>query len=101
MRHFVFEEGLLKPEFVIRSFSGLAADFYALPDRGYIRGGFAADIVVIDPERYRDTATYDSPRQLAEGVVHAIVNGRFAIRDGNATGQLAGKPLRRTSWYGN
>jgi N-acyl-D-amino-acid deacylase len=97
MRHFVFEEKLLSPEFVIRSFSGLAADFYSLPDRGYLRAGYAADVVVIDPDRYRDKATFDDPRQLSEGVVHAIVNGQFAIRDGRATGALAGKALRRTS----
>jgi len=95
MRHFVFEEGLLTPEFVIRSFSGLAADFYSLPDRGYLREGYIADVVVIDPDRYRDRATFEEPRLPAEGVVQAIVNGRFAIRDGRATGQLAGVPIRR------
>ena len=95
MRHFVFEEELLSPEFVIRSFSGLAADFYNLQDRGYLREGYAADVVVIDPDRYRDHATLEAPRQLSEGVVHAIVNGTFAIRDNVATGALAGKSLRR------
>ena len=98
MRHFVFEEAMLTPEFVIRSFSGLAADFYSLSDRGYLREGYIADIVVIDPDRYRDRATFENPRQLSEGVVHAIVNGTFAIRDEEATGALAGKALRRTSW---
>ncbi len=98
MRHFVFEEALLAPEFVIRSFSGLAADFYSLPDRGYLREGYVADIVVIDPDRYRDKATFENPRQLSEGVIHAIVNGTFAIRDEEATGALGGVPLRRTSW---
>ncbi len=95
MRHFVFEEELLAPEFMIRSFSGLAADFYRLPDRGYLRDGYVADIVVIDPDRYRDKATFENPRQLSEGVVHALVNGRFAIRNGETTGTLAGVPLRR------
>jgi len=95
MRQFVFEQGLLAPQFVIRSFSGLAADFYRLPDRGYLREGYVADIVVLDPARYRDTATYEEPRQLAEGVVQALVNGRFAIRNGAATGVLAGVPLTR------
>ena len=98
MRHFVFEESLLSPAFVIRSFSGLAADFYSLPDRGYLREGYIADVVIIDPDRYRDRATFDNPRQLSEGVVHAIVNGQFAIRYGETTGILAGVPLRRTSW---
>ena len=97
MRHFVFEEGLLSPEFVIRSFSGLAADFYSLPDRGYLREGYVADVVVIDPDRYRDKATFENPRQLSEGVVHALVGGHFAIRDSAATGELAGQAIRRPS----
>ena len=97
MRHFVFEEALLSPEFVIRSFSGLAADFYNLEDRGYLREGYKADVVVIDPDRYRDRATFEAPRRLSEGVVHAFVNGTFVIRNGEATGALAGQPLRRSN----
>ena len=69
-----------------------------VPDRGYLREGYVADIVIIDPDRYRDRATFENPRQLSEGVVHAIVNGTFAIRDEEATGALAGQALRRTSW---
>ena len=95
MRNFVFEEKTLAPEFVIRSFSGLAADFYRLDKRGYLREGYAADLVVIDPDRYRDRATYENPQQLSEGVVFAAVNGRVAIREGGATGELAGRALRR------
>ncbi|MDH4107152.1 MAG: amidohydrolase family protein [Gammaproteobacteria bacterium] len=95
MRLFVFDEPLLRPEFVIRSFSGLAADFYRLPDRGYLREGYAADVAIIDPTIYRDRATYEEPRRFATGAVHVLVNGEFAIRDGRATGVLAGKPLRR------
>jgi N-acyl-D-amino-acid deacylase len=95
MRHFVFEEKLLTPEFLIRSFSGLAADFYRLPDRGYLREGYIADVVVLDPDKYRDKATFDEPRQLAEGVVQLFVNGQLAIRDGATTGALAGVPIKR------
>lgn len=95
MRMFVFDEPVLTPEFAIRSFSGLAADFYRLPDRGYLREGYAADVVVLDPGRYRDTATYDAPKQFADGAIHVLVNGAFAIRDGAATGVLAGEPLAR------
>lgn len=97
MRHFVFEENLLTPEFVIRSYSGLAADFYGLPDRGYLRDGYIADIAVIDPDRYRDLATFGNPRLMAEGVAYVMVNGEFAIRDGEITGALVGQPLLRPS----
>ena len=97
MRHFVFEEALLTPEFVIRSYSGLAADFYYLPDRGYLRDGYVADIAIIDPDRYRDLATFENPKLMSEGVVHLLVNGTFAIRDGEISGALAGQPLLRPS----
>lgn len=95
MRHFVFEEALVTPEFMIRSFSGLAADFYRLNDRGYLKNGYVADLVVIDPHHYRDLATFEAPQRLSEGVVHALVNGRFAVRNAKMTGALAGVPIAR------
>ena len=77
------------------SMNGLAADFLRLDDRGYLRAGVVADIAVLDADRIRDRATYERPRQYAEGTVHVLVNGRFAVRDGEATGALAGRPIRR------
>jgi len=95
MRMFVFETQLLPPEFIIRSYSGLAADFFRLPDRGYLREGYIADLVVLDPDKYRDKATLETPREFTEGAVHVLVNGEFAIRDGDVTGALAGLPVTR------
>lgn len=95
MRMMVLDDGALDAEFVIRSFSGLAADFFGLTDRGYLRDGYKADVVVLDPDLYRDTATFENPKSLAEGVEQVLVNGRFAVRDGSTTGLLAGEPLRR------
>ena len=95
MRLYTVEESLLAPEFVIRSFSGLAADFFRLPDRGYLREGWIADVTILDPNRYRDLATYRQPRLLAEGVVFVLVNGSFAIRNEEGTGALAGAPIPR------
>jgi N-acyl-D-amino-acid deacylase len=95
MRLFVFEEPLLSPEFVIRSFTGLAADFFRLPDRGYLREGYLADVTILDPERYTDLATFEDPRQYSQGVEYVLVNGVFALRDGVATGALAGVPVPR------
>lgn len=95
MRMFVLDEPLLAPEFVVRSFSGLAADFYRLPERGYLRAGYFADVAVIDPESYGDTATFDEPRSFATGVRYLLVNGVTAIDESVATGALAGKPLAR------
>ena len=95
MRMFVFEEPLLTPEFVVRGYSGLAADFFNLPDRGYLREGYVADIAVLDPDRYRDHATFENSRELSTGAIHVLVNGRFAIRDETATGMMAGLALTR------
>ena len=86
--------------FAIRSMTGLAADFLRLDDRGYLRAGAVADIAVFDRDRIRDLATYDDPQQHAEGTVHVLVNGRFALRDGEATGALSGRPLRRPTRTG-
>jgi len=95
MRLFVFDDPVVQPEFAIRSFTGLAADFYRLPDRGYLREGYIADIVVLDPDRYRDKATFENPRLYTEGVAHVLVNGEFAVRNGKATGAMAGVAITR------
>jgi N-acyl-D-amino-acid deacylase len=57
--------------------------------------GFAADLVVFDVTKVRDKATYEAPHQLSEGMVHVVVNGKFAVRNGRSTGVLAGVPLLR------
>ncbi len=95
MRQFALDEGIISAPNAVRSMSGLAADFLGLPDRGYLREGMRADIAVLDMARYRDRATYEQPQLLAEGAVHVLVNGVFAIRGGEATGALAGEALRR------
>ncbi|MCY4029990.1 MAG: amidohydrolase family protein [Acidobacteria bacterium] len=100
LRRFVLDEGIIGMPFAIRSMTGLAADFLRLDDRGYLRAGAVADIAVFDGDRIRDRATYNQPRQYAEGTIHVLVNGRFAIRDGEATGALAGRPLRRPTRTG-
>lgn len=94
MRMLALDDSVVSVPFVIRSFSGLAADFFGLDDRGYIRAGMRADVVVIDLDSYRDRATMRDPHHLSEGVVHALVNGEPAIRDGEPLGTLAGQALR-------
>ena len=94
LRDFVLDEERISMAFAIRSMTGLAAEFLALSDRGFLREGQQADIAVLDPERIRDRATYDEPHQYSDGTVHVLVNGEFAIRDGAHTGALAGRGLR-------
>ncbi len=94
LRDFVLDEARISMAFAIRSMSGLAADFLELDDRGFLRAHQKADIAILDPERIRDRATYDEPHQYSEGTLHVLVNGQFAVRDGEHTGVLAGQALR-------
>jgi N-acyl-D-aspartate/D-glutamate deacylase len=66
-----------------------------LTDRGYVEPGFFADLVVFNPDQIVDVATFDEPHKFAAGIVHVVVNGKMAIRDGVQTEALAGSVLRR------
>ena len=79
----------------IRSSTGLTADIYRLKDRGYLKPGGFADVVVFDPVRYAARATYVDPKLPSVGVTALFVNGRLALRDGAATGVRAGQVLLR------
>lgn len=92
---FVLEEGIITLPFAVRSMTGLAADFLEWTDRGYVREGYHADLAVLDTAQVEDLATYEEPQQFSRGTVHVLVNGQFALRDGTATGVLAGQPLVR------
>lgn len=95
IREYVIEEELLPMEFVIRSMTGLAADFLRLTDRGYVREGAYADLAVFDVARIRDVTTYEDPKHFSEGTVHVLVNGTFALKDNAHTGALAGSSILR------
>ena len=95
LRDFAIDDTVITLPFAVRSMTGLAADFLGWTDRGYLKVGYAADITVLDPARVRDKGTYERPQQYAEGTVHVLVNGVFAIRDGVATDALAGRPVLR------
>ncbi len=94
MRLFALDSDAITVPFAIRSFSGLAADFFGLSDRGYVRPGMRADLAILDLANYRDVSTMEDPHHFSEGVVHALVNGTFAIRDSEFMGVLAGEALR-------
>jgi N-acyl-D-aspartate/D-glutamate deacylase len=94
---FSIEEKTLPLEQAIRSASGLPADILHLPERGYLKPGYYADVVVFDPKTYRDTATFDKPYQYATGVRYVFVNGVLAIDDGKYSEALPGKALRHAS----
>jgi N-acyl-D-amino-acid deacylase len=94
LRLYVHERSVIGLPDAIRSMTSLPASVFGLKDRGVIREGAYADLLVFDPEEVRDTATYQEPHQLAEGMVHILVNGELA-RDGSGfTGALAGRVIR-------
>ncbi|HEX7049755.1 MAG TPA: D-aminoacylase [Longimicrobiales bacterium] len=90
IRRYAIERGVLSVEDAIRSMTSLPAQILGLRDRGMIREGYAADIVVFDLERIRDTATFFEPHQYPEGIEAVLVNGRFVVDGGRLTGALPG-----------
>jgi N-acyl-D-amino-acid deacylase len=93
---FVREEALLSLEEAVRSMTSAAAARLGLRDRGLVRDGFMADLVVLDPDRVRSTATYDEPRSFPEGIDWVIVAGQVVVDDGVHTGARPGRVLRRS-----
>lgn len=94
LRKYVREEKRLSLEDAIRKFTSLPAQRMRLSDRGVLKAGMWADIVVFDPDSVRDRATFEKPNQLSEGMRWVLVNGVPVIADGKATGALPGKILR-------
>jgi N-acyl-D-amino-acid deacylase len=92
---YAIEDGIITIEQAVRSSSGLPADVLGLTDRGYLKPGQFADVVVFDPKTYRDTATFDRPHQYAAGVKWVFVNGTPVVADGEHAPQaLPGRVLR-------
>jgi N-acyl-D-aspartate/D-glutamate deacylase len=91
--HYVRDEKLLTLEDAIRKMSSLPAQILGLRDRGQIREGFAADIVVFDPAKVGETNSFQKPKSYATGVPYTIVNGVVVIDGGTHTGARPGRPL--------
>jgi N-acyl-D-amino-acid deacylase len=94
LRKYVREEKRLTLEDAIRKFTSLAAQRMRLDDRGVLKAGMWADVVVFDPARVRDLATFAKPNELSEGMRWVLVNGVPVIANGKATGALPGRVLR-------
>jgi N-acyl-D-amino-acid deacylase len=94
LRKYVREEQALTLEDAIRKFTSLPAQRMRLGDRGVLKAGMWADVVVFDPAQVRDRATFAKPNQLSEGMRWVLVNGVPVIAEGKATGSLPGKVLR-------
>jgi N-acyl-D-amino-acid deacylase len=92
---YVRERNVISLEQAIRTMTSLPARVFGLADRGEIRPGAFADVVIFDPARVVDRATYTDPHQLADGIDWVVVNGVVARRDDAFTGARAGRVLRR------
>ncbi len=95
------EEKKLTLEEAIRKFTALPAQRMRLADRGVLKAGMWADVVVFDPETIRDLATFENPNQLSQGMDYVLVNGVPVIDDGKMTGALPGKVLRGAGMGGS
>jgi N-acyl-D-aspartate/D-glutamate deacylase len=95
LRQYVREEKKLTLEDAIRKFSALPAERMRFADRGVLKAGMWADVVVFNPDTIRDVATFEQPNQLSEGMRYVLVNGVPVIEDGKMTNALPGKVLDR------
>ncbi len=91
---YVLKERLIPVEEAVARLTARAADRIGLTDRGRIREGLRADLVLLDPARFIDTATYDDPKRIPEGINRVFVAGRTVWADGAPTGALPGDVLR-------
>jgi dihydroorotase/N-acyl-D-amino-acid deacylase len=94
LRKYVREERRIRLEEAIRKFTSLPASRLRLNDRGVLKAGLWADIVVFDPEQITDKATFSAPKQLSVGMQWVLINGVPVIADGVATNALPGRVLR-------
>jgi N-acyl-D-amino-acid deacylase len=95
--HYVRELHLLSLEDAIRKMTSLPAQTFNLRERGLLREGFSADLVIFDDSLIADRATYEQPHQYPAGISYVIVNGQLVLADGKLTGARPGQALRRES----
>jgi N-acyl-D-amino-acid deacylase len=93
--HYVRERGIFTLAEAVRRMTGLSAERFGLADRGRLRPGAYADLVLFDPAAIADRATFEQPQQPAQGIELVLVNGQPVMRAGQATGARPGRVLRR------
>jgi N-acyl-D-aspartate/D-glutamate deacylase len=99
--HYVRDEGVLGLEDAVRKMSSLPAQILGLADRGLIREGFAADVVVFNPDEVTPTNSFEAPKSYSVGVTHVLVNGVLVIDQGEHTGARPGRPIRGHGYQPN
>jgi N-acyl-D-amino-acid deacylase len=97
---YVRDEHVLSVEEAVHRLTALPADVLSLADRGRLRAGAFADIVIFDPQAFQDHSTYEKPLQYATGVTDVFINGKLALLDGEPTGAGTGRVVRGRAWTG-
>jgi len=98
--HYARDLGLLSLEQAIHRASGLPATNLSLKQRGFLREGYYADILIFDANTIRDHATFEEPHQYSTGIETVVINGQVVIDKGEHTGALPGKVVRGPGWRG-
>ena len=95
---YVREEGVITLAEAVRRLTSLPAENLKLDRRGRLKNGYYADVVVFDPEKIADHATFEKPHQYATGMIHVFVNGSQVLKDGEHTGAKPGRVVRGPGW---
>src|ERR1041384_1442241 len=95
LHDYVVTSKMISLQFFVRNSSALTAEWFRIPERGMIREGYFADVIVFDPNTVVDRSTYEEPELLATGMKFVIINGKVAVDNGTYTGVLAGRALRK------
>ncbi|MFI6880268.1 amidohydrolase family protein [Streptomyces sp. NPDC050400] len=95
--HYARDLGVMSLEETVAHLTSRPAARLRLPDRGLVREGYRADLVLFDPDTVAAGSTFDAPRTLPVGIPHVLIDGRFVIEDGRRTDVLAGRSVRRTA----
>jgi N-acyl-D-aspartate/D-glutamate deacylase len=95
LRTYVYDKKVLSLSQAVRRSSAAPAEFFGFKNRGSIKAGNFADVIVFDPNTVADRATYEEPTLLARGMKYVFVNGAMAVENEKYTGALAGRVLRR------
>lgn len=97
---YVRDEQVISLEEAIKKLTSLPAEHLKIRNRGWLKQGYYADIVIFDPENVQDKATFENPHQYAEGVEHVFVNGVQVLENGEPTGHFGGRVVRGPGWVG-
>jgi N-acyl-D-aspartate/D-glutamate deacylase len=95
IRRYVLDKPVITMERMIQSASQQVAEVYGIAERGSVKTGYFADLIVFDPNTVREQATYVEPEKLSVGMRWVLVNGKLAVDNGQPTGAMAGQGLRK------